>query len=220
MHNGAKHWLISWTIRVTIGTRHYLSDSSRSRLRQGGIVAGSSWGNFGIFRPGRALPLLIAAAVLGASIVASCTGTAHPTPGASYQGWSSQQQDDWYRATQGSRLMPLAWLRALEQAGDPAAFKARPLDGIWATAPYLHNGSVANLYELLLPPARRHKTFRVGTRVYDPTLVGYSTRDDAPGNAFTYDIALPGNANIGHDYGAATLTADQRQALLAYLKTL
>ncbi|WP_156460714.1 di-heme-cytochrome C peroxidase [Sphingomonas sp. Leaf339] len=112
-------------------------------------------------------------------------------------------------------------LRACLEANSPfMAYKARPLDGIWATAPYLHNGSVANLYELLLPPARRHKTFKVGTRMYDPTLVGYSTRDDAPGNGFTYDTSLPGNANIGHDYGAATLTADQRQALLAYLKTL
>lgn len=220
MHNGAKHWLISWTIRVTIGTRHYLSDSSRSRLRQGGIVAGSSWGNFGIFRPGRALPLLIAAAVLGASIVASCTGTAHPTPGASYQGWSSQQQDDWYRATQGSRLMPLAWLRALEQAGDPAAFKARPLDGIWATAPYLHNGSVASLQQLLLPPSQRLHRFPVGTRRYDPVTVGYSVDPAAPGNGFTFDTTKVANSNAGHDYGVGTLTDAQREELLAYLKTL
>lgn len=100
------------------------------------------------------------------------------------------------------------------------AYKARPLDGIWATAPYLHNGSVASLYELLLPPAQRRKTFKVGTRSYDPDLVGYSTRDDAPGNSFTFDTSLPGNSNAGHDYGAGALSVEQRRALLAYLKTL
>lgn len=114
-----------------------------------------------------------------------------------------------------------AILDACYQANSPfMAYKARPLDGIWATAPYLHNGSVANLYELLLPPEQRRKTFRVGTRSYDPDLVGYSTRDDAPGNTFTFDTALPGNSNTGHDYGVASLSPTQRRALLSYLKTL
>lgn len=105
-------------------------------------------------------------------------------------------------------------------ASEFMAYKARPLDGIWATAPYLHNGSVANLYELLLPPAQRRKIFKLGTRSYDPALVGYSASDDAPGNGFTFDTTLQGNSNAGHDYGAGGLSPERRRALLAYLRTL
>ncbi len=100
------------------------------------------------------------------------------------------------------------------------AYKARPLDGIWATAPYLHNGSVSSLYELLLPPARRMRSFPMGTREYDPVHVGYSVKADAAGNSFTYDTTRRGNSNMGHDYGASQLTEPQRLALLAYLKSL
>ncbi len=100
------------------------------------------------------------------------------------------------------------------------AYKARPLDGVWATAPYLHNGSVASLYQLLLPPARRLRSFPVGTRQYDPVQVGYSTNPKAVGNGFLYDTSKVGNSNAGHDYGVGTLTEPQRLALLAYVKTL
>lgn len=112
-------------------------------------------------------------------------------------------------------------LKACFEANSPyMAYKARPLDGIWATAPYLHNGSVPNLLELLLPAARRSSRFKVGTRDYDPQVVGYSTRDDAPGNSFTYDTSLTGNSNAGHEYGVGKLTDAERQALLHYLKSL
>lgn len=99
------------------------------------------------------------------------------------------------------------------------AYKARPLDGIWATAPYLHNGSVPTLYHLLLPAAQRPQTFRVGTRQYDPRHVGY-VWGDAPGNDFTFDTRLRGNSNGGHDYGVSRLTEEQRWALVEYMKTL
>ncbi len=56
-------------------------------------------------------------------------------------------------------------------------YKARPLNGIWATPPYLHNGSVPNLYALLSPVAERPKRFYLGNREYDPVNVGYSTRN-------------------------------------------
>ena len=99
------------------------------------------------------------------------------------------------------------------------AYKARPLDGIWATAPYLHNGSVANLYQLLLPAKDRLKTFNVGTRTLDSKNVGFTT-DEAPG-AFLFDTNLPGNANSGHDsYGTNTMTDEQRWQIVEYLKTL
>jgi hypothetical protein len=106
-------------------------------------------------------------------------------------------------------------------AADPLmAYKGRPLEGIWATAPYLHNGSVPTLYDLLLPPAQRPAKFAVGTRNFDPTKVGYDTAPTAPGNSFTYDTSLPGNSNKGHVYGVGALSDIQRRELLEYLKSL
>ena len=54
-------------------------------------------------------------------------------------------------------------------------YKARPLDGIWATPPYLHNSSVPNLYEMLVPAARRTARFYLGSMRFDPKHVGYET---------------------------------------------
>ena len=95
------------------------------------------------------------------------------------------------------------------------AYGVRPLAGVWATAPYLHNGSVPNLYELLQPPARRRKTFPVGHPEYDPDSVGIALT--APPGTKTFDTRQPGNGNGGHTYGT-TLTEPQRLALLEYLK--
>lgn len=100
------------------------------------------------------------------------------------------------------------------------AYKARPLDGIWATAPYLHNGSVPTLYDLLLPAAQRPKSFNLGTRDYDPAKVGYVSTAAAPGNGFTFETKVRGNSNVGHDYNVAALTEEQRLALVEYMKTL
>jgi hypothetical protein len=103
---------------------------------------------------------------------------------------------------------------------DLFAYKARPLDGIWATAPYLHNGSVPTLYDLLRPAKERPASFNVGTREYDPVKVGYVPSPGAPGNGFTLDTTLRGNSNIGHDYRVGELTEEQRWALVEYLKSL
>ena len=104
---------------------------------------------------------------------------------------------------------------------DPAgpAYESRVLHGIWATAPYLHNGSVPNLWELLRPPGERLKTFMVGSRVFDPKNVGYAS-DASPfkAGAFVADPAK-GNGNGGHEYGT-TLSEADRWALIEYLKTL
>lgn len=100
------------------------------------------------------------------------------------------------------------------------AYKARPLDGIWATAPYLHNGSVPTLYDLLLPAKDRPASFNVGTREYDPAKVGYVSAPTAAGNGFTFDTKVRGNSNIGHDYRVGELTDEQRWALVEYMKTL
>jgi hypothetical protein len=117
------------------------------------------------------------------------------------------------------------------------AYKARPLNGIWATAPYLHNGSVPTLYDLLLPKKYpgdpdtgeyRPDIFQLGSREFDPVKVGYKT-DGYKG--FTFDTSIFGNWNVGHEYGARdvtlddgsilkALTTDERWDLVEYLKTL
>jgi len=104
-------------------------------------------------------------------------------------------------------------------------YKARPLTGIWATAPYLHNGSVPTLYDLLLPPAERPRQFYLGTRKFDADRVGYLTAEAAD-NSFEFNThdrqgkPIPGNDNAGHDYGNADLGKEDRWALVAYLKSL
>lgn len=106
------------------------------------------------------------------------------------------------------------------------AYKARPLDGIWATPPYLHNGSVPTLYHLLLPAAQRPKHFWVGSREYDPKHVGYIWDRKHGPNGFEFNVydrsgkLIEGNSNAGHEYHVGDLTDGDRWALLEYLKTL
>lgn len=82
-------------------------------------------------------------------------------------------------------------------------YKARPLDGIWATPPYLHNSSVPNLYEMLVPAARRTAKFYLGSTRFDPRHVGYETLQ-IPG-AFLMDTTKSGNLNTGHEFRNLTL---------------
>ncbi len=96
-------------------------------------------------------------------------------------------------------------------------YKARPLDGIAFTAPYLHNGSVPNLYEMLLPPDQRTKQFWVGNNAFDPNRVGLSL-DQEP-QSVLLDTTQLGNSNSGHIYGTNLPDAD-RMALVEYMKTL
>jgi hypothetical protein len=103
------------------------------------------------------------------------------------------------------------------------AYKARPLNGVWSSAPYLHNGSVHNLYQLLLPAAERDKTFYLGSWEYDPNTLGYVNK--RTNNSFVFDTTLPGNSNAGHEYGTGAygkpaMTENERWALIEYLKTL
>lgn len=97
------------------------------------------------------------------------------------------------------------------------AYRGRSLNGIWATAPYLHNGSVPTLYDLLSCVSDRPKTFQVGAREFEPMKVGLKTEGYA---GFTFDTSLAGNSNKGHDYGACQLSHQQRMDLIEYLKSL
>lgn len=109
----------------------------------------------------------------------------------------------------------------------PAAYRARPLNGIWATAPYLHNGAVPSLYQMLLPGEQRDAVFQVGSRQFKPRDVGFSTAT-RPGT-FRFDTALPGNSNRGHEFRnggpgpgiiGPELGEGQRRDIVEYLKTL
>ena len=85
----------------------------------------------------------------------------------------------------------------------PLAYKARPLDGIWATAPYLHNGAVPNLYQLLSPVAERDTMFYLGSKEFDPDNVGFVT--DPISGGFELDTSLSGNSNEGHEFRGDTV---------------
>jgi mono/diheme cytochrome c family protein len=106
-------------------------------------------------------------------------------------------------------------------------YKARPLHGIWATGPFLHNGSVPTVYDLLLPEERRPRTFHTGAVQFDPVHLGLA-RDDPPAGAFLFDTTLPGNRNTGHQFrddgGAGVigpaLSDRERFAIIEYLKVM
>jgi mono/diheme cytochrome c family protein len=104
-----------------------------------------------------------------------------------------------------------------------------PLDGIWATAPFLHNGSVPNL-ELVLNSRKRPTYWRrvdLDSTNFDETTVGWPfvevpyPQDEAPEDerSMVYDTTKFSQSNAGHTFGDH-LTDDERRAVLEYLKTL
>ena len=106
-------------------------------------------------------------------------------------------------------------------------YKPRPLAGIWATPPFLHNGSVPNLYEMLSPVEERSKKFFVGRRDFDPVNVGYRTKpEEGSSSGFWLDTGKPGNLNTGHEFRNGSgrgvigpeLTPAERMDLVEYLK--
>jgi hypothetical protein len=109
-------------------------------------------------------------------------------------------------------------------------YQAPPLDGVWATAPYFHNGSVPTLDGVLnskVRPAVFTRSFQTGEADYDKEKVGWKVREvSPPGPAVppferrkVYDTSLPGRSNRGHTYGDG-FTPDERRAVVEYLKTL
>jgi len=126
-----------------------------------------------------------------------------------------------------AQLVNLLGYRVLPTPRPPErVYKAAPRDGVWATPPFMHNGSVPNLYEMLVPAAQRTKKFCYG-REFDPVKVGLDTRC-TPG-AFALDTALRGNSNAGHSFEDAPrgngvigplLSDEQRWAIVEYLKSI
>jgi hypothetical protein len=98
-----------------------------------------------------------------------------------------------------------------------------PLDGLWLRAPYLHNGSVPTVRDLLEPAAARPGVFYRGNDVYDAARLGFVSNVPAEGERefFRFDTTVPGNGNAGHEgkrYGTELSAAD-KDALVEYLKT-
>jgi mono/diheme cytochrome c family protein len=110
-------------------------------------------------------------------------------------------------------------------------YQAPPLDGIWATAPYFHNGCAPTVYHVLNSKARPKiytRSYRTDREAYDTSKLGWkiavlegSPRADLPPNERhkIYDTTLPGRHNTGHTYGDK-LTEEERMAVIEYLKTL
>jgi len=108
----------------------------------------------------------------------------------------------------------------------PLAYRARNMDGIWATAPFLHNNSVPNLYQLLLPAAQRDTLFYVGNLEFDPRVLGFKS-ERFPGG-FEFRTSVAGNSNAGHEFRdgprgrgviGPLLTDAERWAIIEFLKT-
>jgi mono/diheme cytochrome c family protein len=129
--------------------------------------------------------------------------------------YSSPQFVDWFNQS---------WFTTGDHPAKLVPFKgyiAPPLDGIWATAPYLHNGSVPNLETLLnskLRPKYWSRNFK--NPQYDIDSPGWKYKEEAaPVNKDTYNTTLKGYSNTGHTFGDK-LSNDERAALIEYLKTL
>ena len=124
-------------------------------------------------------------------------------------------------------------------------YRARPLNGVWATAPYLHNGSVPSLWWMLMPAAQRPKQFCMGFRDFDPQQVGFHVEANEEQTCKTGETlfsvadgsgkALHGNSNLGHSLEAKAgegahdhksgvigrlLSDEDRKNIIEYLKTL
>ncbi|MGA2848904.1 MAG: di-heme-cytochrome C peroxidase [Terracidiphilus sp.] len=104
----------------------------------------------------------------------------------------------------------------------PLAYPARPLTGYWATPPYMHNGAIPNLYEVMSPASERSSTFWTGSEEFDPVKVGYRTEKfeggfefdtkrtylqaaansvrEAFSGHFGFDRNVAGNSNLGHEF--------------------
>jgi hypothetical protein len=153
---------------------------------------------------------------------------------------------EWLTSTLAKRSIGEAMPNRLEMRNE---FMARPHAGVWATPPFLHNGSIPTLYEVLSPVEERTPCFYLGDLEFDPVHVGYVVRPCRNGEGgaglFRFDTTVPGNSNAGHefrrdDHAGHTFTSEecksfenggkngilgcelsgaQRLAIIEYLKT-
>jgi mono/diheme cytochrome c family protein len=125
---------------------------------------------------------------------------------------------------QEGTLIPIAEIgtdRELANAMKASGYVARRLDGIWIRGPFLHNGSVPSVGDLLKPSAKRTATFYRGNNLLNRADIGFvSDLAQEKGLHFAlFDTSLPGNSNSGHLYGTG-LSDQDKKAIVEYLKTL
>jgi mono/diheme cytochrome c family protein len=123
------------------------------------------------------------------------------------------------------------WLGDDYRATYTPGYQAPPLDGVWATAPYFHNGSAPTVYHVLNSKARPTyftRSYRTDEEAYDKEKLGWKTQVLTGGadpklpaleRRKIYDTTQPGRSNAGHTFGDR-LTEDERSAIIEYLKTL
>ncbi|MGY8684388.1 cytochrome c [Bradyrhizobium sp. UFLA05-153] len=141
--------------------------------------------------------------------------------------------DEWLRSTRTDRAKIEGDRPNCLAAG--FGYKARPLNGVWATAPFLHNGSVPTIYDLLSPVAERPKAFLLGDPSFDPVRVGIVTRTvDPKGRTydsqgyFILDTSGRANRNTGHEFSndkhdgviGPALSPEERNAIIEFLKSI
>jgi hypothetical protein len=149
----------------------------------------------------------------------------------SYQdlGLDQQKIDEWevrsIRKQEPTFRAPLLDSEKWADTKGRKVYRAKTLVGIWATGPFLHNGSVPTIYDLLRPAAERPVTFTLGQREYDPVKLGYQSDPSkyklAPGlTPFQFDTRQGGNWNSGHEWRFyPELTDEIRYELIEFLKT-
>jgi hypothetical protein len=153
----------------------------------------------------------------------------HLNVGAALTGIIEKIQQRWYR----DRAVPPDCQTIMNGFREnafraPLGYPARPLAGYWATGPFLHNGSVRTLYQLLSPVGKRDKTFYMGSYEFDPRELGY--RNERIDGAFLYDTSVKGNSNAGHEFRDAPrgttgvvgpyLSPEDRRAIIEYMKVM
>ncbi len=112
--------------------------------------------------------------------------------------------------------VPVVWIKPTSNKLD-----AKPLAGIWATPPFLHNGSVPTIWDLLQPVSKRPTKFHIGGFVYDSVKLGYIEDASLPdGSNFVVNCpkGCVGNSNKGHEFGT-NLSDDEKKALIEFLKS-
>jgi hypothetical protein len=134
--------------------------------------------------------------------------------------WESYTQN--FAAAQNTLYAGYPW--RFSHFSKTAGYANQPLDGIWARSPYLHNGSVPTLRDLLEPAHARPEKWYRGSDILDTAKVCYRSDGygSSPDDLFVYDTTVPGNSNSGHEgrsFGTELPAAD-KDAIVAYMKTL
>ncbi|MBI3530739.1 MAG: cytochrome c [Betaproteobacteria bacterium] len=182
-------------------------------------------------------PVDKAKAARGAGLYKEYCADCHGAGARDFSGKSVGKVTPWQEvATDRRRLDSYSYELAVNQstlyAGYPWRFQHfrktngyanMPLDGLWLRAPYLHNGSVPTLRDLLEPSARRPKVFYRGYDVYDPVKLGFKSNvaEEGARKYFRFDTEVAGNGNAGHEgrrYGTG-LSIDDKESLVEFLKT-